>query len=207
MSEKTYELATFAGGCFWCMVKPFDELPGIHKVLSGYAGGQIENPAYEQVKAGTSGHLEVVQITFDPSIFPYQKLLDLYWPQIDPTDDGGQFFDRGPSYRTAIFYHNETQKALAEKSKQALAENGMFKDPIVTEIRPAAPFTKQRNTTNISIKRTQRNMLLSKRNLVVKILLKKIGKKNNKNASCFLYKYDAFLSLKQVPYNYKTNRC
>ena len=140
MSEKTYELATFAGGCFWCMVKPFDELPGIHKVLSGYAGGHIENPAYEQVKAGTSGHLEVVQITFDPSIFPYQKLLDLYWPQIDPTDDGGQFFDRGPSYRTAIFYHNETQKGLAEKSKQALAENGMFKDPIVTEIRPAAPF-------------------------------------------------------------------
>ena len=91
MSEKTYELATFAGGCFWCMVKPFDELPGIHKVLSGYAGGHVENPTYEQVKAGTSGHLEVVQITFDPSIFPYQKLLDLYWPQIDPTDDGGQF--------------------------------------------------------------------------------------------------------------------
>ncbi|PKJ55867.1 peptide-methionine (S)-S-oxide reductase MsrA [Bacillus sp. SN10] len=140
MSEKTYELATFAGGCFWCMVKPFDELPGIHKVLSGYAGGHVENPTYEQVKAGTSGHLEVVQITFDPSIFPYEKLLDLYWPQIDPTDDGGQFFDRGPSYRTAIFYHNETQKELAEKSKQALAESGMFKDPIVTEIRPAAPF-------------------------------------------------------------------
>lgn len=112
MSEKTYELATFAGGCFWCMVKPFDELPDIHKVLSGYAGGHVENPTYEQVKAGTSGHLEVVQITFDPSIFPYEKLLNLYWPQIDPTDDGGQFFDRGPSYRTAIFYHTETQKSL-----------------------------------------------------------------------------------------------
>ncbi|MCV5403667.1 peptide-methionine (S)-S-oxide reductase, partial [Escherichia coli] len=88
----------------------------------GYAGGHVENPTYEQVKAGTSGHLEVVQITFDPSIFPYEKLLDLYWPQIDPTDDGGQFFDRGPSYRTAIFYHTETQKELAEKSKQSLAE-------------------------------------------------------------------------------------
>lgn len=120
MSEKTYELATFAGGCFWCMVKPFDELPGIHKVLSGYAGGHVENPTYEQVKAGTSGHLEVVQITFDPSIFPYQKLLDLYWPQIDPTDDGGQFFDRGPSYRTAIFYHNETQKGLLKNQNKLL---------------------------------------------------------------------------------------
>ncbi len=119
MSEKTYELATFAGGCFWCMVKPFDELPGIHKVLSGYAGGHVENPTYEQVKAGTSGHLEVVQITFDPSIFPYEKLLDLYWPQIDPTDDGGQFFDRGPSYRTAIFlsYRNAKKNLLKNQNK------------------------------------------------------------------------------------------
>lgn len=82
MSEKAYELATFAGGCFWCMVKPFDELPGIQKVLSGYAGGHVENPTYEQVKTGTSGHLEVVQITFDPSIFPYQKLLDLYYHKL-----------------------------------------------------------------------------------------------------------------------------
>lgn len=104
--------------------------------------GSLKSSAFISVliNPGTSGHLEVVQITFDPSIFPYQKLLDLYWPQIDPTDDGGQFFDRGPSYRTAIFYHNETQKGLAEKSKQALTESGMFKDPIVTEIRPAAPF-------------------------------------------------------------------
>lgn len=140
MEEKTYEIATFAGGCFWCMVKPFDELPGIQKVISGYTGGHIQNPTYEQVKAGTSGHLEAVQITFDPSLFPYQKLLDLYWPQIDPTDDDGQFFDRGPSYRTTIFYHNETQKELAEKSKLALAKSGMFQDPIVTTIRPATPF-------------------------------------------------------------------
>ncbi|GGE63860.1 peptide methionine sulfoxide reductase MsrA [Priestia taiwanensis] len=122
------------------MVKPFDELPGIHRVISGYAGGHIENPTYEDVKTGTSGHVEVVQITFDPVIFPYQKLLNLYWPQIDPTDDDGQFFDRGPSYRTVIFYHNETQKELAEKSKLSLQESGRFKKPIVTEIRPAAPF-------------------------------------------------------------------
>ena len=101
------------------MVKPFDELPGIHKVLSGYAGGHVENPTYEQVKVGTSGHLEVVQITFDPSIFPYQKLLDLYWPQIDPTDDGGQFLTVVIlSYR--YFYHNETQKGLLKNQNKLL---------------------------------------------------------------------------------------
>ena len=101
------------------MVKPFDELPGIHKVLSGYAGGHVENPTYEQVKAGTSGHLEVVQITFDPSIFPYEKLLDLYWPQIDPTDDGGQFLTVVLlSHR--YFYHTETQKSLLKNQNKLL---------------------------------------------------------------------------------------
>ncbi|WP_034670461.1 peptide-methionine (S)-S-oxide reductase MsrA [Ectobacillus panaciterrae] len=138
--EKQYELATFAGGCFWCMVKPFDELPGIHGVLSGYAGGHVENPTYEQVKTGTTGHYEVVQIKFDPDVFPYEKLLELYWPQIDPTDDGGQFFDRGPQYRTAVFYHNEKQRELAERSKLDVAQSGRFTKSIVTEILPAAPF-------------------------------------------------------------------
>ncbi|GGH76821.1 peptide-methionine (S)-S-oxide reductase [Pullulanibacillus pueri] len=138
--EKQLELATFAGGCFWCMVKPFDEMPGIHKVISGYMGGTLENPTYEQVKKGDTGHYEVVQITFDPERFPYQELLDLYWPQTDPTDDGGQFFDRGPQYRTAIFYHNDKQKALAEASKKQLQESGKFNKPIVTRILPAGPF-------------------------------------------------------------------
>ena len=92
----------------------------IHKVLSGYAGGHVENPTYEQVKVGTSGHLEVVQITFDPSIFPYEKLLNLYWPQIDPTDDGGQFFDRGPSYRTAIFIIMKRKKSLLKNQNKLL---------------------------------------------------------------------------------------
>jgi len=139
MSEKR-ELATFAGGCFWCMVTPFDEMPGIHKVVSGYTGGHKENPTYEEVCSGNTGHLEAVQITYDPEIFPYQKLLDLYWPQIDPTDDGGQFADRGASYRAAIFYHNDEQKRLAEQSKKELEESGRFKHPIVTQILPAAPF-------------------------------------------------------------------
>lgn len=168
------------------MVKPFDELPGIHKVLSGYAGGHVENPTYEQVKAGTSGHLEVVQITFDPSIFPYQKLLDLYWPQIDPTDDGGQFFDRGPSYRTAIFYHNETQKGLAEKSKQALAESGMFKDPIVTEIRPAAPFYEAEEYHQHFYKKNPEKYATEQKESGREDFIKENWQKNNKTHRAFL---------------------
>ncbi|TYR79777.1 peptide-methionine (S)-S-oxide reductase MsrA [Priestia megaterium] len=140
MTEQKYELATFAGGCFWCMVKPFDEQPGIIKVVSGYTGGHKENPTYKEVCSETTGHYEAVQITFDPDVFSYEKLLELYWPQIDPTDPGGQFADRGDSYRTAIFYHNERQKQLAEESKQKLAESGLFSKPIVTQILPAKPF-------------------------------------------------------------------
>lgn len=140
MTTNKTELATFAGGCFWCMVKPFDEMPGIEKVISGYTGGNISNPTYEDIKKGTTGHYEAVQIEFNPELFPYEKLLELYWPQIDPTDDGGQFFDRGSQYRTAIFYHNEEQRELAEKTKQELEASGRYKKPIVTEIKPATPF-------------------------------------------------------------------
>ncbi len=122
------------------MVKPFDELPGIHGIVSGYTGGEVENPNYEQIKTGETGHREAVQITFDPEVFPYQKLLDLYWPQIDPTDDEGQFIDRGSQYRTAIFYHTEEQKELAEESRKKLEESGRFKKPIVTEILAATDF-------------------------------------------------------------------
>lgn len=134
------ELATFAGGCFWCMVTPFEELPGIHGIVSGYIGGHKENPTYEEVCSETTGHAEAVQITFDPDVFPYRKLLDLYWRQIDPTDAGGQFYDRGESYRTGIFYHTEEQKRLAEESKAELAASGRFDKPIVTEIVPAGVF-------------------------------------------------------------------
>jgi peptide methionine sulfoxide reductase msrA/msrB len=122
------------------MVKPFDEQPGIIKVVSGYTGGHKENPTYKEVCSETTGHYEAVQITFDPEVFPYEKLLELYWPQIDPTDAGGQFADRGDSYRTAIFYHNEHQKTLAEESKQQLEASGRFSEPIATQILPAKPF-------------------------------------------------------------------
>ncbi|SFE05328.1 peptide-methionine (S)-S-oxide reductase [Paenibacillus catalpae] len=132
--------ATFAGGCFWCMVTPFEELPGIHGIVSGYMGGHFADPTYEEVKKGTTGHLEVVQITFDPAVFPYERLLELFWPQIDPTDAEGQFQDRGSQYRTAIFYHNEEQRELALASKLAIEQSGRFDKPIVTEIREAETF-------------------------------------------------------------------
>lgn len=134
------EKATFAGGCFWCMVKPFDQWEGIEKVTSGYMGGHVENPTYEDVKRGDSGHVEVVEIEFNPEIFSYEKLLDIYWMQIDPTDAGGQFHDRGESYKSVIFTHSDEQHTAALLSKKNLAESGRFKKPIVTEIKQAETF-------------------------------------------------------------------
>jgi peptide methionine sulfoxide reductase msrA/msrB len=136
----TVENATFAGGCFWCMVSPFDEQPGIIKVVSGYTGGHKVNPTYKEVCSETTGHKEAVQITFDSAVFPYKKLLELYWASVDPTDAGGQFFDRGESYQTAIYYHSEAQKEAAEASKRELGASGRFNQPIVTPILPAATF-------------------------------------------------------------------
>ncbi|GHI00815.1 peptide-methionine (S)-S-oxide reductase MsrA [Neobacillus kokaensis] len=138
--SQSFEQATFAGGCFWCMVSPFDEQPGIVEIISGYTGGHTVAPTYEEVCSNTTGHYEAVQIKFDPAIFPYEKLLQMFWQQIDPTDAGGQFSDRGSSYRTAIFYHNERQRVLAEASKAELAGSGRFENPIVTEILPVATF-------------------------------------------------------------------
>lgn len=134
------ELATFAGGCFWCMVEPFDERPGVISIRSGYTGGHVENPTYRQVCSDTTGHVEAVQIEFDPNIMPYKELVETFWQQIDPTDAGGQFNDRGESYQTAIFYHDEEQKEIAEHSKELLQQSGKFKKDIVTPILPAKPF-------------------------------------------------------------------
>lgn len=132
--------ATFAGGCFWCMVEPFDQQPGILSVVSGYTGGRTEYPTYEDVCSNKTGHVEAVQITYDPDVFPYRKLLDLFWRQIDPTDPSGQFNDRGESYQTAIFYHTNEQKKIAEQSKKELEDSGKFTKPIVTPILPAQTF-------------------------------------------------------------------
>lgn len=140
MTKQSKEKAIFAGGCFWCMVEPFDTQPGIEQVISGYTGGDKPNPTYEEVCTNTTGHREAVEITYNPDIFPYQKLLKIFWQQIDPTDPGGQFHDRGESYKTAIYYTNDEQRKLAEQSKQKLEESGKFNKPIVTDILPAKPF-------------------------------------------------------------------
>ncbi len=140
VENKKIETAIFAGGCFWCMTKPFDQMPGIISVRSGYTGGNVENPTYEQVKSGTTGHTEAVKIVFDKTIISYEELLEIYWHQTDPTDAAGQFQDRGSNYRPVIFVKNETQRQAAERSLKNLIASERFKKPIVTKIEPACPF-------------------------------------------------------------------
>jgi peptide methionine sulfoxide reductase msrA/msrB len=139
-AETKQEKATFAGGCFWCMESPFEKIDGVKEVISGYTGGHKDNPTYKEVSEGSTGHVEAVQITYDPSKVTYDDLLGVFWQQIDPTDDGGQFVDRGSQYRSAIFYHNDEQKRIAEESKQNLEGSGIYDKPIVTEIREASTF-------------------------------------------------------------------
>jgi peptide methionine sulfoxide reductase msrA/msrB len=132
--DVTTRKATFAGGCFWCTEADFEKLPGVVKVISGYAGGSKENPTYEEVSSGMTGHAEAIQVYYDPSKITYEELLDFFWKHVDPTDPGGQFVDRGPQYRSVIFYHDEEQKRLAEMSKEALDKSGRYHKPVVTEI-------------------------------------------------------------------------
>ena len=139
MANETQK-ATFAGGCFWCMEHPFEKLDGVASVVSGYIGGHQENPTYKEVSAGTTGHAEAVEISFDPDVVSYTALLDVFWRQVDPTDGGGQFVDRGGQYRTGIFYHSEAQKVTAIASKVALEKRMLFGKPVVTEITRAGTF-------------------------------------------------------------------
>jgi peptide-methionine (S)-S-oxide reductase len=139
-AQAKQERATFAGGCFWCMEAPFDTLPGVVSVTSGYTGGQKKNPTYEEVSAGGTGHTESVQVVYDPARISYGKLLDVFWHNIDPTVRDRQFCDVGSQYRSAIFYHGEEQRRLAVASKEALARSKPFKGPIVTEITAASTF-------------------------------------------------------------------
>ncbi|AXR43478.1 peptide-methionine (S)-S-oxide reductase MsrA [Pediococcus pentosaceus] len=134
------ETAIFAGGCFWCMVEPFETQPGIINVVSGYTGGHVANPTYEQVTSHTTGHTEAVKITYDPEIISYRQLVQIYWQQTDPTDAMGQFQDRGDNYRPVIFVNGAEQREIAEKSREQLAKSEMFDDPIVTKIEDAQPF-------------------------------------------------------------------
>ena len=134
------ERAIFAGGCFWCMVKPFDSLPGIESVLSGYTGGKKDSPTYLEVKSGETGHTEAVEIIYDESLISFKELVDIYWQQTDPTDAFGQFEDRGSSYRPVIYYFDANQKKIAEESREHLQSSGRFSRPIVTEIEKASIF-------------------------------------------------------------------
>ncbi|MDI6497372.1 peptide-methionine (S)-S-oxide reductase MsrA [Leuconostoc suionicum] len=134
------ETAIFAGGCFWCMVQPFDSLDGIEKVRSGYTGGHVENPTYEQVSSHTTGHTEAVKIWFDSDKISYRELVEIYWEQTDPTDAMGQFQDRGDNYRPVIFVNSPEQREVAEESRAALAASNRFDEPIVTKIEDAKPF-------------------------------------------------------------------
>jgi len=140
MQKGKSEKATFAGGCFWCMQPVFDRLPGVLSTTVGYTGGKKEDPTYEEVSTGKTGHTESIEVVFDPTQISYARLLEAFWQSVDPTDSRGQFADHGTQYRTAVFYHDEEQKRLAEKSKAELAKSGKFDQPVVTEITPASEF-------------------------------------------------------------------
>lgn len=142
VKKENLEKATFAGGCFWCMEHPFEDINAVVEVVSGYTGGQKKNPTYEEVSYGNTGHTEAVQISYDPDKITYEELLDLFWRQFDPTDAGGSFGDRGSQYRSAIFYHNDEQKRLAETSKEKMNQSKIFDKPIVTEITKLEIFYK-----------------------------------------------------------------
>lgn len=140
-SENTqYEYATFAGGCFWCTETALAHRKGVVSVTSGYTGGHVANPTYEEVSSGETGHTEAVRVEFNPAEISYKTLLGIYWRTIDPTDPGGQFYDRGSQYRTVIYYHTPEQKRMAEESKAKLNASGRFGKPIVTAIEPAEEF-------------------------------------------------------------------
>lgn len=138
--SRTKELATFAGGCFWCMEPPFEKLQGVISVTSGFSGGDEKNPSYEDVVRGKTGHRESVQIVYDPKQVKYETLLDIFWQNIDPTDDGGQFADRGDHYKTAIFYSTPEQKKVAIESQKKLEASGIFKEPLKVQLLPYKSF-------------------------------------------------------------------
>jgi peptide-methionine (S)-S-oxide reductase len=140
MTTEKLETATFGAGCFWCVEAVFQQLKGVEKVVSGYSGGTVKNPSYKEVCTGRTGHAEVVQITYNPNVVSYQDLLEVFFQTHDPTTLNRQGNDEGTQYRSVIFYHNETQKEIAEKIKTALNQSGAFQNPIVTEISPATTF-------------------------------------------------------------------
>lgn len=180
---KNYEKATFAGGCFWCMEPPFENLDGVIEVISGYSGGDMKNPTYEQISTGKTGHYEAIQIIYNPEKITYEKLLEIFWKNIDPTDAEGQFADKGPQYRTAIFYHNYKQKELAEKSKDELEKKQIFKSKIKTKILPYKNFFKAEEYHQDYYKKNKIHYNLYKIGSGREGFLKKIWSKEKENKS------------------------
>ncbi len=180
------DTAIFAGGCFWCMVKPFDTMPGIKQVISGYTGGHVANPTYEQVASHTTGHTEAVKIIFDPEVISYKQLVEIYWHQTNPTDAMGQFQDRGDDYRPVIFVKDDEQRKIAEASKQALADSEQFDAPIVTSIEDAKPFIQRKKNTRLT--RKTHCVTKWKKWVAEKNLSRKTGNINNGFRTATLHK-------------------
>jgi peptide methionine sulfoxide reductase msrA/msrB len=186
------ETATFAGGCFWCTQSDFDKHDGVVEVVSGYTGGHKGNPTYEDVKSGLSGHLEAVQITFDPAVISYEKLLEVFWRHVDPTDSGGQFVDRGAQYRTAIFFHDEKQKAAAEASSLALSRSGRFSRPIATEVLPVKKFFPAEDYHQYYYKKDPLRYKFYRANSGRDQFLRKVWKKGDKSEDVEMERYHLF---------------
>ncbi|OGP95836.1 MAG: methionine sulfoxide reductase [Deltaproteobacteria bacterium RBG_16_47_11] len=209
--EAALKKATFAGGCFWCTEADFEKLPGVIKVISGYTGGQKENPTYQEVSAGTTGHIEAIQVYYDPLKITYEALLDYFWKHIDPTDPGGQFVDRGFQYRSAIFYHDEEQKRLAEKSKEALMKSGKFDKPVVTEI---VRFTKfydaeeyhQDYYKKHHLKYSYYRYGSGRDQFLTKVWENKLEQVNRKSRSAYTKPDDASLKKKLTPLQYEVTQ-
>jgi peptide methionine sulfoxide reductase msrA/msrB len=205
-SGQNKQQATFAGGCFWCMESPFEKLPGVESVISGYTGGTSKSPSYKEVSAGGSGHLEAIQITYDPEKVTFEKLIDTFWRQIDPTDDGGQFVDRGKQYGSAIFYHSDGQKKTAENAKEALGNSGRFDRPIVTPILPATNFYPAEDYHQDYYKTHPLRYKYYRGNSGRDTFLNKHWEKSHKSSSTYQKPSDKVLKEKLTPIQYKVTQ-
>lgn len=205
-NSKAFEIATFAGGCFWCMEHPFEKLDGVKEVITGYTGGHKANPTYKEVSESGTGHVEAVQITFDPDEISYTELLDVFWKQIDPTDAGGSFADRGPQYRTAIFYHDDEQKRLAEKSKNDLEKSGRYYKPIVTEIIKYSKFWKAEDYHQNYYKKNPLRYKLYRKGSGRDQYLEKIWGKNSSPKTNFQKPTDEELRKRLTPLQYQVTQ-
>src|SRR3990170_970776 len=210
------ETAIFAGGCFWCMEPPFEKLDGVSQVTSGYTGGDEKDPTYQEVSGGATGHIESIRITYDPDRVSYSRLLDVFWMQVDPTDGDGQFVDRGPQYVSAIFYLNEEQKELAERSKKELQESGRFSAPVITPVLKAKIFYPAEEYHQDYYKKNQVRYWYYRRGsgrdgFLEKIWgkdaePKKVKPKKNKNGAKYFKPGDAVIKSRLTPLQYKVTQ-